>query len=414
LVKVALPDLVPWFKSRLAGAMKPLLKEWDRLKKDAKRALEDVGDACERIRREGEKCLADKDRRKHRAGRAALRFHRKLSGLLSAVEVPEELSEEAVRELQKGLARIYNAIGSEWPGLLAQMDPYMIMARRKLKGAWRRVGDVVRGLGSLLGMCEPLELEGEVEAQASRLEGLLSELRSIEAELGALSLKKEDVKGKLEELSKSREALEGSEVLRELRAAEETLDALSIEVRTELRHAWKAMLKLRSLAEAGSASLSHPEAELLSAYLSDPVSALASEEEGYPGLKALLLKVDEHLDRGTITLKKSKIEKLKKWLGEALSGSLSELQARAKEAISRLEEVRSSKEAMKVLAELKSLGEEEGRLEKDLEMIEARISSLEARRDRLEAKIKRELHALEELIARATGERVEVLIETGP
>lgn|GEM_PF-3238830 len=411
MARVALTDLVPWFKSKLAGAMKPILKEWARLRKDAEKAIKDVREACERIRNEGEKCLADKDRRKHRAGRAAIRFHKKVSGLISTIDVPEELSREAIEGLQKDLARLYNAIGGEWGGLLAQMDPYMIMARRKLRGAWRKVGDVVRGLGSLLGMCEPLELEGEVASLASRLEKLISDLRAIEAELGAISLKEEEVRKKLEELREAKEAIEASDVMRKLREAEEALENLSIELRTELRHAWKALLKLRSSSEAGAVSLGPGEAALLNAYLSDPVSALASEEEGYPGLKALLRKVEECLNRGIITLKPSKVEKLERWLKEAFSGSLLGLQGRSRKAVETIRAIRESEEARNMIEELRSLEEEISGLEKELEMLEGRERSLKAKLERLRAKIEDERRSLEGLVEKAIGEEVEIAIE---
>jgi len=399
-----------WLKSRLASAVKPLSKEWKRLRKDALSTLKEVKDACERIREEGEKCLADKDHRKHRPGRAALRFHKMIAGVLDSVDVPKELSTENIIALQKALARVYNAIGREWSGLLSKMEPYMIRARRKLKGAWRRVGEIVRELDDLLARCRPLELEDEVASQVAKVERLFSNLKSVEAEFNATSMRRGEARKKLEELLKAKKALESSEALKELREAEEAVRALSIEVRSEFRHAWKPLVKLKTSAEAGPMSLSSGEADTLRAYLSDPLAALAREEEGYPALRSLLTKLREALERGSITLKASKAEKLRKWLNGALSGSLSGLQEKCKRAFGELEALRSSEAVRKRLKELEALEKRISEVKREIELLEGRENSLANKRESLQRKLEGELKALEELLADITGEEVKVIL----
>ena len=280
MIELALGDVLPWLRSRLASAMKPLRREWERLRRDARKALDEVRGACDRIREEGEKCVSDRDHRKHRPGRAALRFHKMMSGVLASVSLPEDLSTEAIAELQRNLARVYNAIGREWSGLLRQMEPYMIRARMKLKGVWRKLGDIVRELDGLAARCRPLELEDEVAAHVSRVERTKSQLEEVEAELGALSVEKREAEQSLAELLKAKEVLESSEAIRRLREAEEVVEHLSMQVRTELRHAWKGLVKLRSSSEAGVLSLGPGEAEALAAYISNPARALAEDEDG--------------------------------------------------------------------------------------------------------------------------------------
>jgi len=410
LIELALDDVEPWLDDRMSSALKPLLREWEGLRKDVEKAIREARDACERIREEGEKCLSDKDHRKHKPGKAALRFYRMISGVLEAVKTPSELSVRAITDCQRSLARVYNAIGREWSGLLAQMEPYMIRARRKLKGVWRKIGGLVRDMDALVAKCQPLELRDEVSSSLSRIRKLLSELEAIRGEIGMTSLKEEEVKKELEELLKAKEALEKSEAISRLKAVEERLEALRIEVRTELRHAWKPFIKLRSSASSGAVSLSPDELGALEAYLSDPASALAEDGEGYPSLRSLLLKLEDALERGLITLKASKAEKLRRWLDEALEGSLSSLQNECRKAIRDLEEMRNSGEVQEALRKLRGLEDRISELEKKAEMLRSKANSLRSREKGLVKKIGAEVASLEGLLTEITGEEVRVIV----
>ena len=412
MIELALEDVLPWLRARLEEAMRPLRKEWKRLRREARKTLDEVRGACERIKEEGEKCVSDRDHRKHKPGRAALRFHKMISGLLSSVELPEELSTDNIAKMQRELAKIYNAIGKEWSGLLAQMEPYMIRARMKLKGSWRRLGDIVRELDGLAARCRPLEIEDEVAAQVSRVEKTLSQLRSVRAELGAIAVERDEVARELSELKAARDSLEKLEVITRLRAAEEAKERLSMEVRTELRHAWKGLVKLRASHEAGLMGLTPEEAEALREYLSDPVAALAREEEGYPRLLALLDRLEAALDRGSVRLKEKKVEKLRKWLGKARSGGLSELQAKCRRAVRELEALRSSEEVRAALEKMGELEERISELEGRLKALSSRARSLEAKRAGLERRLEEELSALSGMLSDVAGEEVRVLVSS--
>ena len=413
--ELALGEVMSWLRSRLSSALKPLAKEWKRLRKDAEKALSDMREACERIREEGERCVQDRDHRKHRPGRAAIRFHKLVMSVLEDVSFPgPELSTEAISALQRGLARVYNLVGKEWKGLLAQMEPYMIRARMRLKGAWRRIGEVVRSLDALIAECKPLEMEDQVSEAISRIEGLVEELRSVEAEIDLLMVEKGDVEKRVRELTKRKEALLASEALSALRAAEEEKRRLSIEVRTEMRHAWKPMTKLRASASSGLTSLSPDEEKALTAYLSDPVSALAQDGDGYPGLRALLTRLRDMLERGSISLKESKARKLRAWIEKALSGGLSGLQERCRNVLRELEEMRSSDAVKTTLSELEEVEECLSDLSLKAERINARLNSLTSKRESLARKLENEVRALEDLLADITGEEVRIRYYPGP
>ena len=408
MIELALDDVPEWLDSKLESAMKPLRKEWKSLLKDAEKALKDVRSACEKMRKEGEKCLSDKDHRKHGPGKAALRFYRMMTSILDDVELPSDISVSSMTAFQKDLARIYNAIGREWSGLLSKMDPYMIMARRKLKGAWRKIGSIVRDIDALVAKCRPLELKDEVSSAISKIEKLSSDLRALEGEVSSLSIEKGKLEEELSGLLKAREDVEKSEAVSRLEEAKRKLENLRIEVRTELRHAWKALVKLR--AQSGLVALSQEEREALEAYLSDPLSALAGEEEGYPVLRSLLSKVGEAVERGILALKPSKAEKLKKWLEGALSGSLAQLQLKCKKALGDFESIRGSGEVVRALRELEELSARISELEKKVGLLEARMSSLRARQRSLRKKLEEELEALSGLLEEISGEEVRVVL----
>jgi len=409
LRELALRDVLPWLKSRLSSALKPLAKEWKGLRKDAEKALSHMRDVCKRIREEGEKCVHDKDRRKHKPGRAALRFYKLMASVLDDVSVPgPELSTEAISELQKGLARVYNVVGKEWKGLLAQMEPYMIRARMRLRGVWRKIGEIVRSLDALSAECKPLEMEDQVSESVKRIEGLIKELRGIEAEIELLSAEREKLDKAIQELVNKKNALLASEALSSLREAEEERERLSIEVRTEMRYVWKAMAKLRASASSGLMLLSSDDEEALRAYSSDPVSALARDGDGYPRFKALLKKIEEGLERGSISLKESKAQKLRAWIEKAMSGGLSELQERCRAVLRVLEEKRSSEAVRTILSELNDVEEKLSALSKSAERAEARLSSLSSRKESLSKKLEKEVKRLEGLLAEMTGEDVRI------
>ncbi len=411
MVEIALADVMEWVDSRLESAMKPIRKEWNSLLKDAQKALKDIRSACEKMRDEGERFLSGKDHRRYGPGKAALRFSKMMFNMLEDVELPSEVSVSSMASFQKDLARIYNAIGREWSGLLAKMDPYMIMAKRKLRSAWRKIGSLVRDINALMARCRPLELRDEVSSAIAKVEKLHSDLRSLEGEMSALSLEEGEVKEQLEALRAALREVENSDVMLRLEEARRSLENLRIEVRTELRHAWKALTKLRAQASSGLLALGADEREALEAYLSDPLTALAREAEGYPLLRSVLSKVGEALERGTLVLKPSKAEKLRSWLKEALSGSLIPLQAKCKKALEEFEAIRRSEEAEEALRKIEALKARISELERKAGMIKARLSSLEARRRSLGRKLEEELETLSSLLGELSGEEVRVVLE---
>lgn len=404
-----LKDVLPWLRSRLSSALKPLEREWGELRRDAEKAISEIREACESIREEGDKCVRDKDHRKHKPGRAALRFYKLVMSILDDMSIPgPELSTDAISALQKGLARIYNAVGKEWRGLLSQMEPYMIRARMKLRAAWRRVGEIAKSSDSLSTKCRPLEMEGQVSEAISKAESLLRELRSLEAEVGLLLVERERIEKRVSELSERREALAASEALSSLRAAEEGRERLSIEVRTEMRHIWKPLAKLRASTSSGLMGLNPDEEKAIGAYLSDPVSALAEDGDGYPLLKALLKRLDEALKRGSIGLKESKAQKLRAWMEKAVSGGLSRLQEKCRAVLRELAEMRASDDVRAVLSELEEVESGLSALAGEAERVNASLNSLLAKRGSLVERLEMEVRSLERLLADITGEDVRV------
>jgi len=172
-------------------------------------------------------------------------------------------------------------------------------------------------------------------------------------------------------------------------------------------------VKLRSSSEAGVLSLEPGEAEALAAYISNPARALAEDEDGYPKLLALLARLEEAIERGSVRLKAKKVEKFRAWLEKARSGGLSEFQARCRKAVGELDALRSSEEVLGALRRLEELEREISELRKKTEMLGGRIDSLHAKRERLRRKLAEEISALEALLTDITGEEVRVAVEKG-
>jgi len=167
-------------------------------------------------------------------------------------------------------------------------------------------------------------------------------------------------------------ALKSKGGLSQLAQTETEIEALNVELRNGLQHLQKPFIKLQALAvHGGGSGLMKDEAVKLDQYLASPLEAFATEQAGYPVLKAILEKLDNSMS-DKLNLKPEKERKARQAIDAILRGnSLASLQLRCSDALTRRKQLLASAEVTATQTELARLNERTEALERRKKIAES-------------------------------------------
>jgi methylase of polypeptide subunit release factors len=205
----------------------------------------------------------------------------------------------------------------------------------------------------------------------------LAELDKYESGKEARKTKKELLAKKIEKIETKMQQIQTKDELLELAQINDRIEELSKNVKRELRHLEKPLLKFQTLVNNPGYSL-FPEANMkLEEYLNAPFEALATEKEGYPLLVNILQKIDSALDNKKMKLKSSRLRKAKDQINRIVNkNGLSKLHNDCAKTFTKKSKLAKSG----IISESK---DKRAKLRERLKDLQRRLIIIEARDDRL-------------------------------
>ena len=298
----------PWLEKETKNLLKPLNLQSEKLLTKAKERLKDVRETCVKLADEGNKEIErGKAVRKAKVTQKLSRYFLKK---IDKVVFPEQMSFSELDKLHKDLEKTFSSIARERNAWFPRISPLFIIARKKVDFAFSRLAGSISELGTFLSydyskarVVEELFLETEEMAR------LLNELSKNEGRKTAIQEEKQRLQKEIEEGEQNIETTKSSAELDDLAETNQRIQQLKKQVRHNLRHLQKPLLKFANLARGPKHALTAEEAEKLDNYLKDPFIALATEKTGYQTLKSILKKVKRAMDDGELKLKSSRLRK---------------------------------------------------------------------------------------------------------
>ena len=292
---------------------------------------------------------------------------------LKKLNPPEQVSYDTISRYTQETQKVFIVTDIDIKNWFPRISPFFIMDRRKFLAIYEKAKQAYVALNDFV---------SKEYVKTKTLEEtflLLNELHSVEKHLTTLQDDKENIKNEripieqeITELEQKIEELKTKGPIDKLNMVNVEIDALSNELKHELRHLQKPFIKMQALATSGGGGGVKPDQiNVINQYLEKPFDTLAAEKEGYPILKDVLEKLEELLVDDKLKLKSDKARKADQAVHEILhKDALLNLQIRCKEMATRKEQLVASSKMDEIKQNLAQFQEQ-------LDLLKARRTSIE-------------------------------------
>jgi hypothetical protein len=334
--QVPVSKLRDWVRKSISSELAHVERESDKLLTETSRVLTSLPEYCAQLGRKSEQDMESKrdNRAQYRAAKAVGRLTSIISGICTGVNVPVVKDTVSLRALQRDTSKFATEaarVREEW---LHQIRPYYILDMMTLGGnidKVRRLSDELHtfliGRGALLHSLEDLDtriesltrVQGTRDSITEQKNAAEGKLKEAQTELD--SLKQEAVR--IRQNPKIKDYMQTDAQLRDLR--NELL-------RTGFSRLGRPLKKLMSISERGEYPTPIEVRERAKEYTRKPFATFLKEQDGLPGLKAVMSALSKAVSSGKLALKQREAKKVVERAEQVVSGGLlAKIHAQAKE-----------------------------------------------------------------------------------
>jgi len=411
--KVGLNNLEEWLQNEITDTVEPLREVARKLLEDVKEKLSDLLEASEKLLDDAEKEIAKGSQKMHRRAKLLQKIAGNFADLIDGLAIPETISGESLNQFSEELEKMIETISRERMKYFRVISPYFIMSRRRFDVFLKRAGDTFQNFQTFLS--EEYAKAERAESIPSRIEELkksLTELVKAEKSGKISKMRREILEKKIAENQREMQAIHSKEEVLELVQANARIKKLEENVKNNLRHLQKPLLKFQTLVNSPGYNLSPEATQKLDEYLSNPFRAFATEEEGYPLLKHILQKIDEAMEKGKLKLKKTRLRKAKDQIDYILNNTaLISLHQDCTEAISKRNQLSTSGTITETRDKRAELQENLNVLQQKKRILEKRDDVQEKENYRLHAKVEGQKNELEKVVAELVDKYVQIIMD---
>jgi len=411
-LEIKLEDVKEWLKAETVSIVEPIKAEGKRLIDEVKAKIDEVVGTSDKLLDDAEKEIAKGSRKTYSRAKVMNRLARDISDMINGIIIPEEISQGSLHGFCEELEKTFTKVSRERWKWFPVISPYFIIDRRRFDVALKRATDSLQELRSFSsGEYEKAKSVEDAFSAVDKLHQSLGELGEVEGHREKMELRKGTLEKKITENQRRITEIQSQSEIVELVQINEKVEELEKEVKHSLRHLQKPFLKFQSLVQSPSFSLFLDETKKLDEYLSDPFKALATEEEEYPMLKKILLKMDDAIAQEKLKLKKSRLRKAKDQIDNLVfKNALVSLHRSCKEVLSKKQLLSTSGRITESKSELEQIQENLKNLKKRKELLDSRGTVLEKRIKETSEKIESQRRELEKIVFDLTNRKVQVLL----
>lgn len=384
--------------------MKPLNDQGKKIIEKIDERIRDARESCEKLAEEGKREL-ERGKAIHKA-KVTEKLSRYFLKQIDRVVLPEKLSSGELERLHKELVGVFSSIIRERSMWFPRISPLFIITRKRVDLAFSRIAGPISELGAFLSKeYSKAKTIEKLLSETNETTRLLDKLKENEKHMGDTRDRTQNLLRTMEEIGGSLETAEESTELRNIAKIDSQVQQLRTQIKHELRHLQKPLMKFKNL----GAALSSEEASKLAQYLEDPFKAFATETNDYPTLKSILRKVGTAMDEGKLRLKSSRKERARGDIDAILDkNTLSSLHGNSVHTYSLSQQLKSSREAQEAQDKVNQLRQRLEETRKQKETAEARLSMLEEESKRLMEKVAEKKKTLEKEIEEIFKKQVSI------
>ena len=364
-----------WAQTATKPKLKPLWGKSRELRETALRTASSFKRRCEvYIRRSEQDTYGLIDQRRLRAAAALSRICRAMVSdceefFASAEGAPLSKLDSSLAKLCDRVKTNYNESGRLIVGIYGSENSSLKMEIESLQQVKNQVSIFQsRNRETMKSQALIEELVTSLAEHLDSIDGLKASRTQIEKEIRELNLGIGSIESVISEIEADPEVISLDTNQRELKnLRRELLDQKISRLRGPLS-------RFLSVSKEG---LNAPEAvETLSKYMRAPLTSLARESDGYPGLKEVLLALQKAIETGQVGLDRKKALKTLERIRQILGGSLLSLQKDARRTVETRKELLRSQTVRQLQSRRAHLKLEHDSLVDSRKLLEARTSRL--------------------------------------
>jgi len=411
LRQITLTDLKEWIQKETASIVEPLRNKGISLFKEIQERLDDTRESSEKLFENSEREMHKSNPKTYRFARNANKFAQRLSETLKTVKVPEKANHQNLQLLNNDLEKTVTTALQLRAEAYPYITPYFIIDRRRLDVTLKRLTDIYQELRTFLtNKYAKAKMTEDTSLTIDKLLQTIRQAEETQKQREKIEKREKSLQQELIQTQQKIAQVQSRAELTELMKAEERIRELRENLKHSLRYLQKPFFKLQSLARSGNIAIPVDEGKKLGDYLSDPLEAFATEEDGYPTLKNILKKVAEAIAQGKLKLKSTRLRKAQEQIDSVLNrAALNTLHKSCMEARSQKKQLLTSSVFSAFQNELAKLQEELRQLQKENELTSSRAKALEEEHKKLLEKIENEKKELEKTVFQLTGKNIQVV-----
>lgn len=378
-LKFSTTDLEVWLERETKSIFVPVHTKAKKLVDEMRKALDSLIDTSKMLLDNSGKEIEKRNMRVYRRARALNKLARLFVERYRLLKVPEEVTYDSAETFVGEVQKAFTVTDFDVRNWFPRISPFFILDRRKFSAVLEKAKVTLKELEGFVSKeyikTKTLEDTFQLIDKLMSLEKQLKELADKKAKAGAET---SSIQKQIDEMQHRMDEMKNRGGITQLSQTGDEIALMLEEVKHSLQHLQKPFIKLQSLATHGSGSgLTPEELNKLAQYLENPFEALSTEEEGYPLLRQILLKLNRFLSEDKLKLKPEKVRKAEQVIINIIdNNSLTNLHQKCKDCQTRKTRLLTSAEVAATEKELAKLNEHMELLKRNRGVIEAEEFSI--------------------------------------
>ncbi len=408
--EIPLNDIKEWLEQETALIVEPLKTEGTLLLHNVRERLDDVREICEKLMRNSEIEMSKNSRKTYRRAKILNKLAKYAIETIDNVEFPDLISSESLQMACDDSEKALTMVGKERAKWFPLISPYFMLDRRRFDVAF---GKAMKSLEKLRSFSSHGYTKAKIVEDSflmvDKLSQSLKKLDAVEERKKRMELRRNILEKNMDESQQKIMLIKSRDEVSRLAQTNEEIEELEEKLRYDFRRLQKPFLKFQTLARGPGYPLPPDEMKKLDEYLTRPLEAFATEDEGYPLLKKLLRKMDDAMTKGKLKLKSTRLKKAQTQINSILhKDALISLHRSCKEAFYDKQRLSTSKAMTTLRKESAQLQKKLEELQKQKELVDSRVATVDNEHKGALEKIETQKKELENTIFESTGKEVHV------
>ncbi|NLB75908.1 MAG: hypothetical protein GX799_05505 [Crenarchaeota archaeon] len=317
-------DAKRWLESQTVAVLTPVNAQAKKLRDDMNLQVQAIMEVSKSLLDASTKEIEKRNMKVYNRARALNKLARLFIDRFKKLTAPEHVTYDSINKYVQEIQRVFLVTEIDLKNWFPRISPFFIMDRRKFLATYEKAKQTYTYLNDYVTK-EYVKAKTLEEAlqQLNDLQGIEKHLLTIQEDKDNIKNERIPIEQEIADLEEKIYALQNKGPINKLKLINIEIENLNNELKNTLRHLQKPFIKMQALAiSGGGGGITPDELAKVNQYIDNPFEALAQEQNGYPLLKEVLLKLESLIAKDKLKLKPDKARKAEQTTKEILQNDL--------------------------------------------------------------------------------------------